>query len=198
MLFTLCSSVFKHCESRFIINLSNQTKWHNAGFSAISYYWVWGTWLVQPQLHVLLPHVYSALEQNSELCNAPFFFANTGLHYCFIYPPVSATMPDTTDSTSKQTPDIPGTDVSSPPPYSYQGEQPPPYSGPEIYASPKTGQPATGYESLCDIIPSETTPIISSSSFDDRTVRRGFVRKVCVFSLVISNFKNITGVFTHS
>ncbi|XP_034021268.1 LOW QUALITY PROTEIN: protein lifeguard 1, partial [Thalassophryne amazonica] len=43
----------------------------------------------------------------------------------------------------------------------------------------------TGYESFSDKrpeTPTDTTPLISSSSFDDKTVRRGFVRKV--FSIV--------------
>ncbi|XP_008297455.1 protein lifeguard 1 [Stegastes partitus] len=96
-------------------------------------------------------------------------------------------------SESKQTP--PSCDVSSPPPppppYTYQEQQPPAYSAaPATYDPSKTDttcayQPSGRYESFCDIIPeapSDTTPLISSSSFDDRTVRRGFIRKV--FSIV--------------
>uniref|UniRef100_A0A3Q0RZS8 Si:ch211-284o19.8 n=1 Tax=Amphilophus citrinellus TaxID=61819 RepID=A0A3Q0RZS8_AMPCI len=63
-------------------------------------------------------------------------------------------------SASKETQHAPGSYVPSSSTYSYQGEQPPPYSG----------------------ISSDTTPLISSSSFDDQTVRKGFVRKV--FSIV--------------
>ncbi|XP_078119508.1 protein lifeguard 1 [Sander vitreus] len=87
-----------------------------------------------------------------------------------------------------ETQDAPGYDASSPPPlYSYRGQQPPPYSAaPAMYPPPKTDttythQPTTGYESFRDIIPeasSDTTPLIASSSFDDKTVRRAFVRKV--------------------
>lgn len=99
-------------------------------------------------------------------------------------------MSDTADYlTSKETQDTPTYDASSPPPaYSYQGEQPPPYSAaPSTYSPPKaettcTYEPIGGYESFRDICPeapSDTTPLISSSSFDDKTVRRGFVRKVC-------------------
>lgn len=98
-------------------------------------------------------------------------------------------MSDTAD-TFKETQDTPGYDVSPPPPpsYSYQAQQPPPYSAaPAMYPPPKvettcTSQPTSGYESFRDIIPesqSDTTPLIASSSFDDKTVRRGFVRKVC-------------------
>ncbi|KAM9349158.1 protein lifeguard 1 [Symphorus nematophorus] len=90
--------------------------------------------------------------------------------------------------TPKETQDAPGYDVSSAPSsYSYQGEQPPPYSeAPPTYSPPKidttyTHQPPTVYESFRDVCPeapSDSTPLIASSSFDDRTVRRGFVRKV--------------------
>uniref|UniRef100_A0A3B5A6G1 Protein lifeguard 1-like n=1 Tax=Stegastes partitus TaxID=144197 RepID=A0A3B5A6G1_9TELE len=78
-------------------------------------------------------------------------------------------------SESKQTP--PSCDVSSPPPppppYTYQEQQPPAYS-----AAPATYDPSKTDTTS----PSDTTPLISSSSFDDRTVRRGFIRKV--FSIV--------------
>uniref|UniRef100_A0A3Q0RUS2 Si:ch211-284o19.8 n=1 Tax=Amphilophus citrinellus TaxID=61819 RepID=A0A3Q0RUS2_AMPCI len=90
-------------------------------------------------------------------------------------------------SASKETQHAPGSYVPSSSTYSYQGEQPPPYSGaPPMYNSPKTETTCTQqYESFSDINPeisSDTTPLISSSSFDDQTVRKGFVRKV--FSIV--------------
>uniref|UniRef100_A0A1A8DAI9 Glutamate receptor, ionotropic, N-methyl D-aspartate-associated protein 1 (Glutamate binding) n=1 Tax=Nothobranchius kadleci TaxID=1051664 RepID=A0A1A8DAI9_NOTKA len=74
-----------------------------------------------------------------------------------------------------------------PPPYSYSDQPPPAYlAAPETYNPPiseidPTYQSSTGYQSFCDTDPereSETTPIFSSSSFDDKAVRRGFVRKV--------------------
>lgn len=105
-----------------------------------------------------------------------------------IFVPSSCRMSDTEGlitSTGTQEP----CDVSSPPPsYSDHGQQPPPYSAvPPPYPPPKaaticTNKPVTGYESFSDLRPEapvDTTPLISSSSFDDQTVRRGFVRKVC-------------------
>ncbi|XP_037618837.1 protein lifeguard 3-like [Sebastes umbrosus] len=103
-------------------------------------------------------------------------------------------MSDTADSlTSKETQDAPGYDVSSPPPpppplsYSSEGQQPPPYSAALAMCPPPkiettcTYQPTTGYDSFPDVSPkasSDTTPLKSSSSFDDKTVRRTFIRKV--------------------
>ncbi|XP_036939257.1 protein lifeguard 1 [Acanthopagrus latus] len=119
-------------------------------------------------------------------------------------------MSDTADHlTSKETQHAPSYDVSPPPPaYSYQGEQPPPYSAaPCTYPPPKaettcTYEPTGGYESFRDIIPeapSDTTPLISSSSFDDRTVRRGFVRKVFSILTVQLLFTfSVVCVFTFS
>ncbi|XP_035797506.1 protein lifeguard 1 isoform X1 [Amphiprion ocellaris] len=76
--------------------------------------------------------------------------------------------------------------------HTYQEQQPPVYSAPPAtYNPPKIDtpcsyQPSAGYESFRDINPeaaSDTTPFMSSSSFDDKTVRRGFIRKV--FSILI-------------
>lgn len=115
-------------------------------------------------------------------------------------------MSDTEDHlTSKERQDTTGPDVSSTPP-SYQEQQPPPYSAaPEMYPPAKiqttcTYQPTSGYESFRDINPealSDTTPLIASSSFDDRTVRMGFVRKVCAtkVSLLAVYFRNICIIF---
>lgn len=117
-------------------------------------------------------------------------------------------MSDTADTlTSKETQDAPGYDASSPPP-SYQEQQPPPYSEdpgmypPSTAEAPSTCLPATGDESPSDKnpeAPPDTTSAITSSAFDDKTVRRGFVRKVCTtlsfnFWLLIST---ISAYFTY-
>ncbi|XP_028329119.1 protein lifeguard 1-like, partial [Gouania willdenowi] len=63
-------------------------------------------------------------------------------------------------------------------------------------------QPSAGYESFPGFLPStaeDTTPLLSSSSFDDDTVRRGFIRKV--FSLLILQLLftfSVVCVFTFS
>lgn len=104
----------------------------------------------------------------------------------FIFVTVSSRMSDTAELiTSEETQDV----VSSlppPPPYTYQGQDPPPYSAtPAMYCPPKVEttcpyQPTT-YVSFRDINPelADTTPLTASSSFDDKIVRQGFVRKVC-------------------
>ncbi|XP_049453813.1 protein lifeguard 1-like isoform X1 [Epinephelus fuscoguttatus] len=120
-------------------------------------------------------------------------------------------MSGTADSlTSRDTQDAPGYDVpSSPPPlYSDVGQQPPPYSAaPPMYPPTKfdttcTYQPTTGYESFRDIVPqtsSESTPLIASSSFDDETVRRAFVRKVfSILTLQLLFTFSVVCVFTFS
>eukprot|EP00064_Thunnus_orientalis_P019615 superscaffoldBa00004983_g19739 len=98
-------------------------------------------------------------------------------------------MSNTADSlTPEETQDAAVSDVS-PPAYSYQEQQPPPYSAaPPMYTPAKietayTYQPTSGYESFRDIIPEsvpDTTPLTSSCSFDDKTVRMAFVRKAVV------------------
>lgn len=119
----------------------------------------------------------------------PFSFPLHQLTFDNIFPAVSSTMSDTADQlASKETQYVPNSDMSSPPPpYSYPEQQLPPYSAaPPMYPPPKTEttsicQPGTGYESFADInpeTPTETTAVTTSSSFDDKTVRRGFVRKV--------------------
>ncbi|XP_018533645.1 protein lifeguard 1 [Lates calcarifer] len=119
-------------------------------------------------------------------------------------------MSDTADPiTSKEGQDAAGSDMSSPPPaYPYHEQQPPPYSAtPAMYSPPKTEttwihQPCTGYESFRDIIPdaqSATTPLTASSSFDDITVRRGFVRKVfSILTLQLLFTFSVVCVFTFS
>ncbi|XP_074508145.1 protein lifeguard 1-like [Sebastes fasciatus] len=122
-------------------------------------------------------------------------------------------MSDTADFlTSKETQDAPVYDVSSPPPpplpsYSSEGQQPPPYSAtPEKYPPPETettcaDEPTTGDES-CDISPealSDTTSPIASSPFDDKTVRRAFIRKVFSILTVQLLFTfSVVCVFTFS
>nr|XP_046263803.1 protein lifeguard 1 isoform X2 [Scatophagus argus] len=120
-------------------------------------------------------------------------------------------MSDTADRlTSTETKDAPGYDVSSPPPsYSYQEQPPPPYSAapaamhpPPKVESTYIHQPTGGYESFRDINPeaeSDTTPLLSSQSFDDRTVRRGFVRKVfSILTLQLLFTFSVVCVFTFS
>ncbi|XP_054452112.1 protein lifeguard 1-like [Anoplopoma fimbria] len=120
-------------------------------------------------------------------------------------------MSDTSEPhTSKETLDAPRYDVPSTPPplYSYEGQQPPPYSAaPEMYPPPKVetnciNQPTTGYESFADICPeasSDTTPLMASSSFDDKTVRRAFVRKVfSILTLQLLFTFSVVCVFTFS
>ncbi|XP_045907493.1 protein lifeguard 1 [Micropterus dolomieu] len=106
---------------------------------------------------------------------------------------------------SEETQDAPGNDVSAPPP-SYQEQQPPPYSAaPAEYPPPKVDttpvyQPTTTYESFRDISPEapSDTPI-ASSSFDDKTVRRGFVRKVfSILTLQLLFTFSVVCVFTFS
>ncbi|KAK9538535.1 hypothetical protein VZT92_003698 [Zoarces viviparus] len=111
----------------------------------------------------------------------------------------------------KETQDAPGYDESSPPPpplYSHEGQQPPPYSAaPAMCPASKTEttciyQPTAGYESSRDICPeasSDTTPLIASSSFDDKTVRRAFVRKVfSILTLQLLFTFSVVCVFTFS
>lgn len=98
---------------------------------------------------------------------------------------------------------------SSPPPYSsYQAQQPPPYSATPATFHPAKGQTSfpqqttTGYQSFRDIIPespSDTTPLLDSSSFDDSTVRRGFVKKVfAILTLQLLFTFSVVCVFTFS
>lgn len=94
--------------------------------------------------------------------------------------------------TSKEAPSVPDADTSSPPPsppppYSNQEQELPPYSAaPPVYPPLKTEstsicQPGASYEPSADVDPEatpQTASITDSSPFDDKTVRRGFVRKV--------------------
>ncbi|XP_034412081.1 protein lifeguard 1 isoform X3 [Cyclopterus lumpus] len=122
---------------------------------------------------------------------------------------VSSRMSDTAEPLPSR--DAPRYEVSPPPPpllYSYEGQQPPPYSAaPELCPPPKVEktciyQPATGYESFRDICPeasSDTTPLMASSSFDDETVRRAFVRKVFgILTLQLLFVISVVCVFTFS
>ncbi|KAM3866165.1 protein lifeguard 1 [Diretmus argenteus] len=101
---------------------------------------------------------------------------------------------------SEETVDVLDSDGPLPPPYAYEGRQPPPYSAappmypaaplmypaaPSMYPTPifvtvRTTQPAC---SGGDLPPGTAADVpFVSSSFDDKTVRRAFVRKV--FSIV--------------
>ncbi|CAK6973117.1 protein lifeguard 1 [Scomber scombrus] len=116
-------------------------------------------------------------------------------------------MSDTVDalpSTETQHTAVPD-ESSQPPPYSYQ-DQPPPYSA-AIYPAAKietthTYQPTSGYESFCDINPelmADTSPLVASSSFDDKSVRMGFVRKVfSILTLQLLFTFSVVCVFTFS
>ncbi|KAM6919782.1 protein lifeguard 2-like [Lycodopsis pacificus] len=120
-------------------------------------------------------------------------------------------MSDTAEHlTSRETQDAPGYDESSPPPplYSYEGRPPPPYSAALEMCPPSKiekiciYQPTAGYESFRDICPeasSDTTPLIASSSFDDKTVRRAFVRKAfSILTLQLLFIFSVVCVFTFS
>uniref|UniRef100_UPI0037E92E18 protein lifeguard 1 n=1 Tax=Semicossyphus pulcher TaxID=241346 RepID=UPI0037E92E18 len=122
-------------------------------------------------------------------------------------------MSDTADGlTSKETHNAPAYDASflppqPPPSYSYQEQQPPPYSAAPGYPPIKAEtscpyQPTSGYQSFGDInqeAPTDQTPIIDSSSFDDTTVRRAFVRKVFgILTLMLLFTFSVVCVFTFS
>lgn len=87
-----------------------------------------------------------------------------------------------------ETQDAPGSDVysSPPPPYPDLGLEPPPYSAaPEMYPPPKAevtcvSEPGIGCESLGNVEVLRAEATTESNPFDDKTVRRAFVRKVCV------------------
>ncbi|XP_047224426.1 protein lifeguard 1 [Girardinichthys multiradiatus] len=104
----------------------------------------------------------------------------------------------------KQTPDHRGySDASSPPPYSYQEQQPPAYSAAPIGSSLHKSEAAgTRYESFQDINPetaSDTASLISTLSFEDETVRRAFVRKVfSILTLQLVFTFSVVCVFTFS
>ncbi|XP_056276589.1 protein lifeguard 1 [Pseudoliparis swirei] len=110
----------------------------------------------------------------------------------------------------RETLDAPRDEVPPPPPplYTPKGQQPPPYAAaPELCPPPKAEttciyQPTTGYESFRDISPeasSDTTPLTASSSFEDKTVRRAFVRKVfCILTLQLLFTFSVACVFTFS
>lgn len=120
-----------------------------------------------------------------------------GKHLNEIFVPPCCSMSDSEDlliSTDTQEPAGHGVcsppAPSPPPPYSNQEllPPPPPYSAapprydPAKVATDSSSLSSTGYESFMDLrleTPSDTTPLMCSSAFDDKTVRRGFIRKVC-------------------
>ncbi|XP_047444510.1 protein lifeguard 1 [Mugil cephalus] len=116
-------------------------------------------------------------------------------------------MSDTADAVATiQAQDASSPDVSSPPSppkYSCPEQPPPPYSASSgMYSPPKTHAPPqhSAYESFRDINPEEAsdqTPLLSS--VDDRTVRRGFIRKVfCIVTLQLLFTFSVVCVFTFS
>nr|XP_020441804.1 protein lifeguard 1-like isoform X2 [Monopterus albus] len=108
---------------------------------------------------------------------------------------------------SKEMQDAPDSDMSSPPlPHSSQSEEPPPYSAAlEMDPPPKSEtipQPGSGYESLAGIgeqDATDTTSIKTTCPFDDKAVRRGFIRKVfCILTLQLLFTFSVVCVFTFS
>ncbi|XP_035527135.1 protein lifeguard 1 [Morone saxatilis] len=108
---------------------------------------------------------------------------------------------------STETKEAPGPDVSSSPPspsppYPYEEQQPPPYSAaPEMY--PELKVETAGTEFLQDVVQEaldpDTSPPITSSAFDDKTVRRAFVRKVfCILTIQLLFTFSVVCVFTFS
>ncbi|XP_076003806.1 protein lifeguard 1-like [Genypterus blacodes] len=93
---------------------------------------------------------------------------------------------------SKETQDVPGSDLSSPPAYTNQPQEPPPYSAAEVTYPPSMVQQ--------DIETSDTSPHLASSSFDDSTVRRGFVGRFvfCIVTLMLLFTFTVVCVFTFS
>ncbi|XP_060901318.1 protein lifeguard 1 [Labrus mixtus] len=121
-------------------------------------------------------------------------------------------MSDTSDSlTPMEKQEAVGYDVSSQPPppsYSYPEQQPPPYSAdPSVFPPSKEetaciSQPTSECPSVSDMnpeAPPDSTPPEKSSPFDDKTVRRGFVRKVfCIVTLMLLFTFSVVCVFTFS
>ncbi|XP_060940256.1 protein lifeguard 1 [Limanda limanda] len=100
---------------------------------------------------------------------------------------------------------------SSPPPppsYSYQQQPPPAYFPvPAVYCPTMTektciSEPAPVYESFQDTLPgtqSDPSAPIEPSAFEDKLVRRGFVRKVfCILTLQLVFTFSVVCVFTFS
>lgn len=124
-----------------------------------------------------------------------------GNHHNRTFVPPCRSMSDSEDllkSTDTQEPS--GYGVHSPPPPPSSSPPPPPYSNQEVHPPPppysavppqylpakvatdSSSLSSIGYESFADLrhaAQTDTTPLLSSSAFDDKAVRRGFVRKVC-------------------
>ncbi|XP_026169413.1 protein lifeguard 1 [Mastacembelus armatus] len=89
-----------------------------------------------------------------------------------------------------------------------QEEQPPPYcenpvsEAPEMYSPSKTEMnevPGPGCEPFADTSPEAQSDRKDSSAFEDKTVRRGFVRKVfCILTLQLVFTFTVVCVFTFS
>lgn len=95
-------------------------------------------------------------------------------------------MSDTADHVATKETYEPNCDVSScptPSPQSYNEKQPLPDSeAPPMYPEPNTVcQSHTVYQTFSNVNPedpTQTTSTTASSGFEDKTIRRGFVRKV--------------------
>ncbi|KAM4605560.1 protein lifeguard 1 [Polymixia lowei] len=105
---------------------------------------------------------------------------------------------------SREMKDVVGFDPS-PPPYTWEGEQPPPYSAsPDTHfpANTETSHPAAEPASLDDLLGPESSSDMTSlmdSAFDDKTVRMAFVRKVfCILTLQLLFTCGVVCVFTFS
>lgn len=124
-------------------------------------------------------------------------------------------MTDTaSDFLQPATEDAPEADVSSqltspaPPSYNAIEPQPPPYSAtPEMYPPPK-GEPNYAFEPTDECPPvsnmnpedsPDTSQPVVASAFEDKTVRRGFVRKVfCIVTLMLLFTFSVVCLFTFS
>ncbi|XP_034558445.1 protein lifeguard 1 [Notolabrus celidotus] len=124
-------------------------------------------------------------------------------------------MSDTADFlASKETADAPRFDASpeppspSPPSYNYQEQQPPPYSAdPDMYPPSKeeptfASKPTNDDPSVSDMNPDtmpDTTEPVEPSPFEDKTVRRAFVRKVfSIVTIMLLVTFSVVCVFTFS
>ncbi|XP_062259846.1 protein lifeguard 1 [Platichthys flesus] len=117
-------------------------------------------------------------------------------------------MSDTSDPEKSSPPPSPPPPSSPPPSYSYQQQPPPAYSQvPAVYCPTMTeatcsSEPAPVCESFKDTLPetqSDPTAPIEPSPFEDKLVRRGFVRKVfSILTLQLVFTFTVVCVFTFS
>ncbi|KAF6728067.1 Protein lifeguard 1 [Oryzias melastigma] len=102
-------------------------------------------------------------------------------------------MSDTAESLTSESD---SSEASSPSPRPYREQPPPPYGTPH-YTLPKP--PTRYFHYPSPEAPSESTPLVSSLSFEDKAVRRGFVRKVFgLLTLQLLFTFSVVCVFTFS